>query len=141
MNDDDERRDIAERRAPFDSFGLSDIERVFRSMVRYPWDWARGFEEGFRTPLSEINTDEKTGTTTIILEMPGVDRSDIDISVTENDVVVKAESENRKYRRSYSFSRRFDPSKTKAAFNNGVLEVVLKPIEPKDALGYRVKVE
>ena len=124
-----------------DIIGFSDLERFFRSMAKFPWDGSRGFEEGFRTPLSEMHEDDETGNTIITFEMPGVDKKDIDISVTEHDVSIKAETESRKYKRSYSFSKRFDPTKTKANFNNGILELVLTPLETKEAKRHKIKVD
>jgi HSP20 family molecular chaperone IbpA len=141
-DDDDERKDLAERKwSPSDIIGFSDLERFFRSMARFPMDWARGLEDGFRTPLSEMHVDEETGNTVITVEIPGIDKKDIDVTVTEHDITIKAETENRKYKRSYSFSKKHDPLKAKASFNNGVLELVLIPIETKEAKKHKIKVD
>jgi len=140
MND-DEKRDIVEHRDLTNLFGISDLERAFKSMIKYPWEWARRFEEGFRTPLSEIHVDEKTGDMTVTLEMPGVDKKDIEITLTKSVLTIVAEGANRKYKRSFSFSSEFDPTRTKASFNNGVLEITLKTIEKKEERGYRVGID
>jgi HSP20 family molecular chaperone IbpA len=138
---DDKERDIVEHRDFANLFGISDLERAFKSMMKYPWEWARRFEEGFRTPLSEIRVDDKTDDMMVILEMPGVNKEDIEITVTDAVLTVVAESENRKYKRSFSFSKEFDPTKTKASFNNGVLEITLKTIETEEVRGHRVQID
>lgn len=135
---DDEKRDIEE----FTSlFGISDLERAFKSMMKYPWEWARRFDEGFRTPLSEIHVEEKTGAMTVVLELPGVGKEDIEITLAKSVLTVVAESNSRKFKRHFSFSKDFDPSKTKASFNNGILEITLKPIDEREVKGYRVSID
>ncbi|MFX1264734.1 MAG: Hsp20/alpha crystallin family protein [Promethearchaeota archaeon] len=138
---DDEKRDIVEHSDLTNLFGISDLERAFKSMMKYPWEWTRRFEEGFRTPLSEIHVDEKIGDITVTLEMPGVDKEDIEITLTKSVLTIVAESENRKYKRSFSFSSEFDPTETRASFNNGVLEITLKAIKKKEDRGYRVEID
>jgi len=138
---DDDKKDIVEHRDFANLFGISDLERAFKSMMKYPWEWTRRFEEGFRMPLSEIHTDEKTGDMTVILEMPGVEKEDIDIILAKSVLTVVAESENRKFKRSFSFSKEFDPVKTKASFNNGILEITLKPIDEREGKGYRISID
>jgi len=140
MNDDD-RKDIVEHRDFANIFGISDLERAFKSMMKYPLEWTKRFEEGFRTPLSEVHVDEKTGDITVILEIPGVDKKGIDITLVKSVLTIVAESENRKFKRSFSFSKEFDPAKTKASFNNGILEVTLKAIDVKTAKEYKIKID
>ncbi len=139
--DDDNRGDIVENREPRGTFGLSDLERAFRSMMRYPWEWTRRFEEGFRTPLSEMRIDDKTGDIMVALEIPGVSKEEIEITVSNTELTVVAESENRKYKRSFSVSKRLDPMKTKASLNNGVLEIRLRTIKTEEVRRHRVKID
>jgi len=138
---DDEKRDIVERRNPFDVFGLSDLERAFRSMMRYPLEWTRRLEEGFRTPLSEMRVDEKTGDTIVTFELPGVSKDEIEITVTRSTLIIVAESETRKYKRIFSLSKEIEPTKVKASFNNGILEITLKTTDTKEGKGYKVRID
>jgi HSP20 family protein len=138
---DDEKRDIVEHRDFSNLFGISDLERAFKSMMKYPWEWTKRFEEGFRTPLSEIHVDDKTGDIRVVLEIPGIDKEGIDITLVKSVLTIFAESENRRFKRSFSFSKEFDPAKTKASFNNGILEITLKTIDVKRAKEYKVKID
>jgi len=137
----DEKKDVVERESTTNVFGFSDLERMFRSMWRYPLEWSRRLEEGFRTPLSEIDIDDKTGDTQVTLELPGVSKEEIEIIVNKTSLIVRAESENRKYKRTFSFSREFDPTITKASFSNGVLEISLKAVKTKEIKGHRVEID
>ncbi|MFX1579993.1 MAG: Hsp20/alpha crystallin family protein [Promethearchaeota archaeon] len=137
----DEKKDIVEKESATNIFGLSDLERMFRSMWRYPFEWSRRLEEGFRTPLSEVDVDDKTGNTNVTLELPGVSREEIEVTVNKSSLIVRAESENRKYKRSFSFSQEFDPVLTKASFSDGVLEISLKAIKTKEVKGHRVEID
>jgi len=137
----DENKDIVERDSRINVFGLSDLEKLFSSMWRHPLEWSRRLEEGFRTPLSEITVDDGIGITKVTLELPGVSKDEIEITVNKSLLTVIAESENRKYRRTFSFSKEFDPTLTKASFNNGVLEISLKAVKAKEFKGHKVEID
>ncbi len=136
-----DKKDIVEKDSAINVFGFSDLERVFRSMWRYPWEWTRRLEEGFRTPLSEVDVDDETGDTKVTLELPGVSKEEIEITVNRSSLMVTAESENRKYKRTFSFSQEFNPTMTKASFNNGVLEISMKVVKTKEFKGHRVEID
>ncbi|MCB9362085.1 Hsp20/alpha crystallin family protein [Candidatus Woesearchaeota archaeon] len=91
----------------------------------------------FRSPLSDI-WEEKDKIHAKI-EIPGVDKKDIQINATEHDIEVKVEKKEEKktekkgmyrYERSYSgFYRKFtlphtiDPDKIQAEYKDGILEL------------------
>ena len=64
------------------------------------------------------------------IDMPGVQKKDIDINVESNSISVKAENGDK---RKYNYSRRFKPTvdvkSAKATFKNGVLDITIKKIE------------
>lgn len=136
-----DEKDIVEKESMSDVFGFSDLEKMFRSMWRSPWEWTRRLEEGFRTPLSEVEVDEKTGDTKVTLELPGVSKEEIEVTVYKTSLTVIAESENRKYKRAFSFNKEFDPTNTKASFSNGILEISMKAIKPKEFKGHQVEID
>jgi HSP20 family molecular chaperone IbpA len=141
-NDEDERKDIVERdRWPFDGFGLLDLDRMFRNMTRDMMRRPTGFESDSRTPFGEVREDEKAGEISITLEMPGVSKEEIDVRVNEESVEVEANSDTHKYHRSYSFGKRLDPTKTRASFINGILELTLKTDKGRAIKGHRVNIE
>ena len=64
------------------------------------------------------------------IDMPGVQKKDIDINVEPNSISVKAENGGK---RKYNYSRRFKPTvdvdSAKATFKNGVLDITISKIE------------
>ena len=75
------------------------------------------------------------------IDMPGVQKKDIDINVEPNSISVKAENGDK---RKYNYSRRFKPTvdvdSAKATFKNGVLDITISKIDitPK---GKSVKIQ
>lgn len=75
----------------------------------------------------------------LFLDMPGVDKKDLEIDFSNNELVIRgktsyppmkgkilsAEFDNGEYVRSFTLSDTIDPDKIKAGFKNGVLEVHL----------------
>lgn len=109
----------------------------------------------YRQALTDVHETEKEFVATV--ELPGVEKKDIQINATEDSVEIKVEkkdeqkSEDKKkgitrLERSYAgFYRRIstpgaDPSKVKASYKNGVLELHI-PRQEKKAVGHVVKVE
>jgi len=66
------------------------------------------------------------------IDMPGVQKKDIEISVEPNSISVKAENGGS---RKYNYSRKFRPTvdvdSAKATFTNGVLDITLNKVEAK----------
>jgi HSP20 family protein len=101
---------------------------------------------GFWTPTVESYTKE--GKLVIKAELPGIDAKDVDVSVTERELVIKgerkAEKEEKEKDYAYreiaygSFERRFllpegvKTEELKAKFTNGILEIAVPvPALPK----------
>lgn len=108
----------------------------------------------YRHALTDIREDDKEYVATV--ELPGVEKGDIHVNATEDGVEIKVEkkdeqqSEDKKgitrMERSYAGFYRFistpgaDPSKVKAHYKNGILELRI-PRSEKRAKGQLVKVE
>ena len=75
------------------------------------------------------------------IDMPGVQKKDIDISIEEHSIKVTAQNEKG---RNYNYTRRFKPtvdeSSAVATFTNGVLDITVKKVEEKDK-GTKVKIK
>ena len=66
------------------------------------------------------------------IDMPGVQKKDIEISVEPNSISVKAENgDSRKYNYSRKFRPTVDVDSAKATFTNGVLDITLNKVEAK----------
>jgi HSP20 family protein len=124
---------------------FEDFFRSLRPMAerRGPWGLTSGFAEAAGWP--RVDMEETDDEVRITAELPGVERDDIDLSVSDDRITIRGEKkaqEEKKGRgyyaveRSYgSFQRSFhlpcevEPDKVDASFTNGVLTVKL----PKSA--------
>ena len=79
--------------------------------------------DGFRSPMSEQILDEKNGRLRLVLDMPGVEKSDIKVEATEDSAVVTAERDSRKYKADIDLKAKVQPESGRAEYKNGVLEI------------------
>lgn len=79
--------------------------------------------DGFRAPINEQVVDEKNGLLRIILEMPGVEKDDINVDADEERLVVTAEREEKHYRAELSLKTPVKADTGKAEYKNGMLEI------------------
>lgn len=158
------RDEIAETR-PSQLFNPArEVERFFDRLMPHAWmrpfglDWPAwgGMEETFknvRAPrLDVIDRDQEI---LVLAELPGVEKKNIDVSVSDNVLVIKGsvsrESEKQKegyfrreiarndFSRSLALPEEVEATKINASLKNGVLEVVLpkkesvqrRPVEVK----------
>jgi HSP20 family protein len=75
------------------------------------------------------------------IDMPGVEKKDIDVKVEDHSISVKAENGGS---RKYNYSRKFKPTvdinSAVATFKNGVLDITLTKIE-EASKGKSVKIK
>jgi HSP20 family protein len=119
------------------------LESLFDSLDRdlfpalRPW-FRLDDNEGFRMPLVNINEADKEYILTI--ELPGVQKKDLDVSVDGEELVVTAERSEKveseegllrreirseKFRRSFTIGQAVDREGIKAKLENGILKVSL----------------
>jgi HSP20 family protein len=98
-------------------------------------------EQNAREPFISSIIDEKNNELNITAEMPGIQKEDIELNATENEVTIKADGEGRKYYKSINTPCSVDPESAKAKYNNGVLEVTLKFKETHRPRGKTLKIE
>ena len=83
--------------------------------------------------------EDKNGEITLTVDMPGVEKKDIELNVDTFKVSVKAETEER----DYSFEKRFEtmlnPNKVTAKFNNGVLDIKIQKDKSLDGKKIAIK--
>ena len=95
---------------------------------------------GYREPISDQILDEQRGELKLVVELPGVEKSDIDIQALEDSVTISAERGERKYKAEIPLRAKVDPTKAKASFQNGVLEVSFQ-LKEKANKGYKINIE
>ena len=92
-----------------------------------------------REPLTDINeTDDQIAVT---VELPGVNKEDIDINVMEDKVEVNVKTESRKYFKSINLTSVVENESSKATYKNGILDLVLTKKESDKPKGTKVKVD
>ena len=79
--------------------------------------------DGSRSPMSEQIVDEKAGILRVVMDLPGVEKEDIQITAAEESLGVKAERGQRKYGSEVTLRAKVDPDTGKAEFKNGVLDI------------------
>jgi HSP20 family protein len=92
--------------------------------------------DGFRSPINEQFVDEKSGSLRIILEMPGVEKEDINVDATEESAVITAERGQKRYRADVSLKAQVDPESGRAEYKNGMLEISFS-LKDKPNKGFR----
>ncbi len=130
---------------PFD-----DVKRFWRAMDRVfeelldrpvePMPITRSFSVGFREPFVDVN--ETSDELIITAELPGMDKKDIELNLTEDSLEIRAErkeevkkesKEGIMVRKGYTGFQKFlslpvpvDPDTAKATYRNGILELRVK---------------
>lgn len=110
----------------------------------HPWgdalaDWLKAERELISRPAIEVR--QADGKFDVSVALPGIDAKDLDVQITPDDLLIKAEStrENKtdegtvhvsefsggKVFRSLHFPERIDPDTVKSEFKNGLLRVTV----------------
>lgn len=137
----------AAARSPFEDMERFMSEFFGRGWMQ-PWQWPRPDWSHLAAPfegrMPKVDVIERDDKIVVRAELPGVDKKDIDVSMTDYTVTVKGETrkeekeEKGDYFRSEMSSGMFsrtvalpaevDGSKAKAAFKDGILELTLPKI-------------
>jgi HSP20 family protein len=95
-------------------------------------------EIGERKPLIDVfDTDD---TIQVVAEMPGIEKSDVELSVDGRHLEIHAVRGDRRYHETVELPADVDEESAKATYKNGVLEVTLKKI-PKAKKGKKINVD
>ena len=93
-----------------------------------------------REPLTDIIEGDDDVAVTV--EIPGVEKDEIDLDVTSDNLEITVDSPNRKYHKRLDLPCDVIPKTTKATYKNGVLDIVIKRKEKKKpGEGYHVNIE
>ncbi len=79
-----------------------------------------------REPLVDIMEEDED--VVVVAELPGVERDDIELHTTRDELVISVDTPKRRFRRELRLPARVDPNSAVASYKNGVLEVRLKKI-------------
>jgi HSP20 family protein len=92
--------------------------------------------DGFRAPIYEQVLDPKEGSLRLLIELPGVDKENVQLSALEDRVTVEAVAGDRRYKTEIELQRDIDPDSGEASYTNGLLEVAFK-LRDNTNKGYR----
>jgi HSP20 family protein len=87
--------------------------------------------DGAREPFVDETLNEKEKTLQMVTEMPGIEKSDIQVNVTEGIVSISAEHDDRKYSTKIPLKYKVDENSAKAKYKNGILELTFALAEEK----------
>jgi len=73
--------------------------------------------------------EDRNGEIAVTLDMPGIQKKDIELTVDKHMIKVKAKTEDRDYSFNKEMNMELNPNKVRANFNNGVLDVTIKKAE------------
>ncbi|MFB6354468.1 MAG: Hsp20/alpha crystallin family protein [Halobacteriales archaeon] len=79
--------------------------------------------DGPRGTATHVDVHEYDDRITVIADLPGVAKADIDLSSDGNVLSIQAESGDRRYDERVQLPGTVDPETASATYNNGVLEV------------------
>lgn len=105
---------------------------------KYSADKAK-FDFEDREPLTDVieNDDQIC----ITMELPGVEKEDIDLDIADNKLTINVDTEQRKYHKALELKSEVDPKTVCATYKNGVLDITIKRIKPKEKKGTKIKIE
>ena len=159
-----ERRKELQKVTPVSTLGaFEEMDRLFENFLQRSWMSPFSFERPmwresempFKGKVPSMDVIDQDENVLVRAEVPGVDKKDLDISVTENTVTLKGKSchEEKEEKGDYyrceisrdAFSRtvnlphEVDADKAKAAFKDGLLELTLPKV--KKANRHTVQIE
>lgn len=134
--------------APFE-----EMDRMFESVFPRGWpslfrrEWPRWSDlpPVFEGKLPEVDVIDRDSEIVVRAAVPGVEKKDLDVSVTNDSVTIKGESKHEEkeekgdyyrceisrgaFARTVMLPAHVDSAKVKASFKDGVLELVMPKIE------------
>jgi len=143
-----EQRSAAGRLSPWD-----DMERWFGDFGQrgwlhpFTWEWPRQMEAAapFEGKLPKVDLLDREDDVLVRAELPGVKKDDVDVTVEDYSVTIKAstrheekekegeyyrrEMSSGEYQRTLALPSAVDQEKAQATFTNGVLELTLPKLE------------
>ncbi len=82
--------------------------------------------------------EDRNGEISVTIDMPGVDKNDIELTVDEHTVSIEADNDARQYSISKTFDATLNPDEVTANLNNGILDIKIKKA---DSIGKKIKIK
>lgn len=151
-NDKGKKQELEKARPARALSPFTEMERMFENMfapswVRpMRWEWPSWSEMAapFEGRMPKVDVIDRDGEVVVRAELPGVDKKDLDVSVSNNAVSIKAKTREEhkeekgdyyrceisqgSYARTVALPSDVDGDKAKAVFKDGVLELTLPKV-------------
>jgi HSP20 family protein len=144
--------------SPFEEMDRMFEDYFSRGWMRpFPWKWPSLGEmaKPFEGKMPKVDVIERDDEVVVKAELPGVEKKDIDVSVTENSVTIKGSTSHEEkeekgdyyrceisqgaYSRTVGLPSYVDADKAKANFKDGILELTLPKVEKSKRRTIEVK--
>lgn len=147
-----------ERHSYMDAFSNLEhrIENMFNHLWHNPFHHDKEADKGFPVAFNDIpkmDVIERDKEILVKAELPGIDKKDIEVSITDNRLLIKANSRQEQKEetgdylkqeirtseiyRSIHLPTKVDETKVKSSFKNGLLELTI----PKHADSHRRRIK
>lgn len=129
---------------------FEEMERTFERLMQrnwlrpFKWDWplANTVTECLNLRFPAVDVIDQDERVVVRAEMPGIEKKDIDVSMTENTMTIRGKARNEKkeergdyyrseisqsaFSRTISLPSGIDSAKVKAKLQDGILEVIVE---------------
>jgi len=82
-----------------------------------------------REPLVDVINE--SAQVRVVAELPGVEKSAIKTNISDDTLTISVDSATQRYYKEIHLPAGVDSDSTKASYNNGVLEIILRKTQPK----------
>ncbi|MFB6254446.1 MAG: Hsp20/alpha crystallin family protein [Halobacteriaceae archaeon] len=115
-----------DRDDPFDEF-FEEIERMMNNMMN---DMQTNYSQtSSQQPNTHIDIQESEDSIRVVADLPGVEKSDLDIQCNGEVLSIHATGQQREYSERVSLPTTVDEHSATANFNNGILEVTFDKMD------------
>jgi HSP20 family protein len=92
-----------------------------------------------REPL--VDVVETDGEVRVVVELPGVEKSDIKLHATDQSLTISVDTSQRKYHKELTLPAKVKIGEAKTQYKNGVLEITLPKVEERKPKGEQLRIE
>ncbi len=92
-----------------------------------------------REPLADVITEDNE--VRVIVELPGVEKKDIKLSGTEDELTISVETPNRKYFKEVELPAKVDIRNATSKYKNGVLDITIPKKKGEKPEGEPINIE
>jgi HSP20 family protein len=92
-----------------------------------------------REPLTDIIEAEDE--ISITIELPGVEKKDINLDANEESLTIDVDTEERKYHKNIPLPSKIDPDTISATYKNGILDITIKRKKDQEKKGKRIDIK